>query len=714
MVSSASSFAQFTALLREQRYRRQFMDADRKQMALVMAVMSAGFSLAVFNDFALLKDTRVLAAALLCRLLALLALAVALFVLRGAKRPRQQDRVFAGWVGVWSILYLGVLATRYRTGERLGPLIGQGAVICALYLLGQGGPIRLRTLAACITTGGMIVFLWTTYAEISSATRLTGTSLLFAGNLGSALIARALDGQRRQRFEVEQALAVKLRELAVEKERVEAISRARAAFLAAMSHEFRTPMNAVIGLSDLVLETPLSPDNKKYVRTINESARALLALLEDILDFAKIDAQKLALSPAPFDMRKLAASVVDMMRPAAEARGLDLILDVSQDVPPGLLGDDARLRQVLVNLVSNAVKFTEHGEIILSITARAMGGENHEITVRVKDTGIGMAPSVLARLFRPFEQGDGGMTRRHGGTGLGLAISKQIIMAMGGDIHVESEPGQGSVFSFTLRFTPAVLAHEVVPGASREERRHLRILVVDDHPINREVAAARLGRLGYVVDLASDGAEAIAAVVKKDFDVVLMDLQMPGKSGIEATEQIMQKRPPDRRPHIIAMTASVFEADREACRRAGMCDFVGKPIDITQLDAVLSRVAEERGVCFPALSREALEKLQHMEVPGEPDFFTQLCQIFKTDALKRLARMGDALERGDAKVIEGEAHVLRSASATLGATEMSELCGRIELAACDGRVDEIGSWINKVMGQLEGVERMLMREVSAT
>jgi signal transduction histidine kinase/FixJ family two-component response regulator len=426
--------------------------------------------------------------------------------------------------------------------------------------------------------------------------------------------ARAFEEQRRSRFDAEsherrlrRELSAKLAELAVEKDRVEALSRARTGFFAVMSHEFRTPMNAVIGLSDV-----LEQESREYVRTINDSARALLTLLNDILDFAKIDAQMLRLSPAPFDPRALLTSVIEMLRPAARARSNELMLEVSPEVPQGLLGDDVRLRQVLVNLLSNAIKFTERGAVRLQLTAIQESQGDPALQFRIQDTGIGMAPDVRARLFRPFEQGDGSITRRYGGTGLGLSISRQIVLAMGGDILVESEPGHGSVFSFTLRFPVAKVWSRSASLAllkSSSTRAPLTILVVDDHPINRRVARARFGQLNYVIDVASNGKEALEAVQRKDYDVVFMDLQMPDMSGIEATERICKLLSGKRVPHIIAMTASVFEEDREACKRAGMHDFVGKPIDLAHIDSVLARVAEERSAATHT------EEVEHAVAP---------------------------------------------------------------------------------------------------
>jgi signal transduction histidine kinase/CheY-like chemotaxis protein/HPt (histidine-containing phosphotransfer) domain-containing protein len=721
----ARSSAPRLALLQEQRYRQRFLDVDRKQTALVTIVVAIAIITTTRNDVLLLSGTSWLRPTLALKALYVVATLTSLALLRRARSPWQHDRAAAIGLAATTISLIFGDVTRLPSGEAQGPAFGNLAIICALYFAHRS-PSWHRALACLPTALMALVLVSSPGAVISDVGRLSATLAIVGLNVIGLVSARTFEDNRRQRFEAErherhlrQELSIKLRELAAEKERAESLSRARAAFLAAMSHEFRTPMNAVIGLSDLLLDAPLAPDHRAHVRTISDSARALLGLLEDILDFAKIDAQKLTLSPAPFDLPALAASVAAMLRPAAAARSVELAVELAPDVPAHLRGDDARLRQVLVNLVSNAVKFTERGSVTLRVAARPLGEGDHEIAFRVEDTGIGMAPEVLSRIFRPFEQADAGSTRRHGGTGLGLAISKQIVAAMGGDIQVESEPGRGSVFSFTLRLAaaaPPERASAEPPAAPRVERPPLAILVVDDHVINREVARTKLARLGYAVDLAPGGAEALEAVARREYDVVFMDLHMPGMSGVEVTARLGEALAGRRAPRVVAMTASVFDEDREACRRAGMVEFIGKPIDLAQLDAVLGRVAEERGAAAPpappaaTLSGGALAGIRHIEGLGESGFFESLCRIFLAETRERLPRMREALARGDAPEVAREAHPLRSASASLGALEMSEICGRVEGAARAGRIDDLGAGIDALAAQLVEVERALAQE----
>jgi signal transduction histidine kinase/ActR/RegA family two-component response regulator len=442
--------------------------------------------------------------------------------------------------------------------------------------------------------------LWNPQTGFPLALRVTASFALVGLSTVGAFSTRSFDEQRRQRFLAErQAKAAQLA-LTAEKERAVETARARTAFLAAMSHEFRNPISAVVGLSELLLAAPpgavFDREYRKQVRTIRESAQALLTMLNDILDLAKIDAQKLTLSPVPFDLHRLLQSVVEMMKPTAHARAIGLVLTLPAQVPQHVVGDDIRLRQVLVNLIANGIKFTEWGEVCLQVTADLPEPGHAQLTFHVTDTGKGMTPEVLARLFRPFEQAEAGISRRYGGTGLGLSISKQLVVAMDGDIQVQSVAGKGSDFSFTIRLPvgepsqdPSLLA---LPAPVQSEAV-LRLLLVDDNAINRLVASKLLRQLGHEVHVASNGEEAITAVLQSQFDVVLMDLQMPKMDGIEATLAIRDGLHGTRLPFIIAMTASSIAEDRDACLQAGMCDFICKPMNLKDISVLLARLARE-------------------------------------------------------------------------------------------------------------------------
>lgn len=611
-----SSVSLSLSTLSEQRYRRNFLVGDAKQNAaaiLILGVIYGG--VAMFNDRLMLAPGLILTLALLGRAITVVGSIVVVILLRRLKSPRQFDLLLAVWFVGMALVYCPVQLTRLPLGEHLGPLTGTVVGVC-VFFFAMRGQLWPRLLLSTVATVMALVLLWNPLAVVSPAGRIMSTFALVTINLVGIVAARGFEEQRRKRFDAErqerlarQELSLKLRELAIEKERAESMSQARTAFLAAMSHEFRTPMNAVIGLSELLLAVPPSAlaqdENRHHIRTISDSARALLGMLNDILDFAKIDAQKLSLSPVSFSLAKLADSVHDMLLPAAQAKGVSMRLKLSPELPDAVIGDDARLRQVLVNLLSNAIKFTEHGTVGLDVTATMLPSSpsttdaRYEVTFRAHDSGIGIPAKKLQNLFRPFEQGDSGTRRRYGGTGLGLAISQQIVQAMGSEIRVESEPGRGSAFSFTVTLvqapTPQVSPQ---PRSSEPSDRpvsaRLRVLVVDDNPVNRRVASAWLERLGHDVDLATGGNEAIRAVEGNEYDAVFMDVHMPEMNGIEATQRIVESMGPQRVPPIVAMTAAVFEEDREACLKAGMTDFLAKPIHFAQLGPLLTRLVDER------------------------------------------------------------------------------------------------------------------------
>jgi len=588
-------------VLREQRYRRHFLCGDNRLVIAVISTVALGLLATIRNDLLLLRDTPLLVVVLLAKLVLFVATAVSAALLWRTRWPRQADRVFGIWAVGLSLVWTLTIASRIPSGESQGPLFASVVLLCILYF-GQRGPIWIRAGIAAVVTAVAMLILWNPTASLTAVGRATGIVAMIALNVIGIVAARSTEEQRRKRFEAERLerharreLTVKMRELAAEKEHAEAMSRARTTFLAAMSHEFRTPMNSVLGFSTLLLDTRLDARQCEYVTTIRDSAQGLLRLLNDVLDFTKIDAEKLTLVSVPFELRILVSSVMAMMRPAVATQPVDLVVNVSSDVPECVLGDEMRVRQVLVNLLSNAIKFTERGRVTLDVASRALDGGEHEITFRVQDTGIGMAPEVMSRVFQPFEQGNSGTTRSYGGTGLGLAISSRILEAMGGVLRAESDVGKGSVFSFSVRFAQSERPVAKIDGPALQTRHaELSILVVDDHPVNRRVAAAMLERLGHRVDLAQNGREAIDAVLRKDYDAVFMDLQMPEMGGIEATQRITDELAGKHAPAIFAMTASVFEEDRDACRKAGMRDFVVKPIDSAQLEAILSRIPDER------------------------------------------------------------------------------------------------------------------------
>jgi two-component system, sensor histidine kinase len=509
--------------------------------------------------------------------------------------------------------------------------------------------------------------------------------------------------------ELEEAIS----DLQTAKKAAENANLAKSQFLANMSHEIRTPMNGIMGMTEVLMKSGLTERQHHFAATIKNSSESLLAIINDILDFSKIEAGRLSVETTPFNLLDTLNELIEVFSEQAQWKEIALKTNVDPEVPYSVEGDPVRLRQVLINLVSNALKFTERGEITLNVHTVELTPVHVDLKFEVTDTGIGILPEALPLIFDRFAQADGSTTRRFGGTGLGLSIARQLTELMGGSIGVDSTFGVGSRFWFTVRLArfngllPEPAYKLIEEDSHKPATISARVLVVEDTKVNCEVCCELLMHIGHSPTVANNGVEAVELMLKERFDLVLMDCQMPFMDGYETTRKYREweMNQGDGRLAIIALTGNAMEQDRQLCLDAGMDDYLKKPFNLIQLNEVLSRwlpdsklsnsgkQSEQTKTAISVvthtdsmllLERAPLEAIKELRSPGTPDILAKVISVYESDAPQLIIAMRNGFEQNDTEKLIRASHSLKTSSAMLGAQLLADQCHNIEKTLRNG------------------------------